>query len=525
MRLDKAGFTGRTVQEILQESPNISSHQRSRVKSSTLQQWLRSNAPTGHAYRVAVMPAVYSWSLFPALWRHVSQKFASGVLLDLPDEVADFLRGMGIEMAGFQHKVHLPITSSLVAQTAKTRADTQGFAVAPPSGVGLISELPSGAPEVALVPQEPALSPDEHIISLQSQLEEAYREIRNLSKKLRRRDNHALRMAGIMSDAVSDVVPEDFRVNAVDIADCAAVGGDEYTLVVCLSDLHIGASIDNQLDFYDYGEAKKYLDNYAARVVQYILLESKVRKITEVALCILGDCIEGDGIYPTQSYEVLEGAADQAKVAVQYIWEFIESIRTNFKRLPIRVYCVSGNHGRQSKEAHLNSNWDRAVYNTLEMMYNNPGPDVLVTFSLSTGLGLYECIGNVPCYLVHGKMRRLKSQFGLPHYGIYRLLGSLNTGFPRIFKDYMAAPMALLLFGHFHMPQHTVNGKIHAYGVPSILGVSDLVANEVYTPTMRGQLMLLINSTRREVSAAVDVTLEDHVQFARRQTSISDVVI
>lgn len=114
-----------------------------------------------------------------------------------------------------------------------------------------------------------------------------------------------------------------------------------HALLVVLSDLHIGASVD--VDGYAYNEeiAKNKLDEYRKRVVEY----AKIAKPGVVYVENIGDSIEGAYMRNNQSYEITMKLSDQIKTAVKLISEFVVGLQ---QELGIEVYYtgIMGNHDR-----------------------------------------------------------------------------------------------------------------------------------------------------------------------------------
>ena len=115
----------------------------------------------------------------------------------------------------------------------------------------------------------------------------------------------------------------------------------QHALLVVLSDLHIGASVD--VDGYTYNEdiAKQKLEQYRDRVVEY----AKMAKPGVIYVENIGDSIEGAYMRSNQSYEITMKLSDQIKTAVKLISEFVVGLQ---QELGIEVYYtgIMGNHDR-----------------------------------------------------------------------------------------------------------------------------------------------------------------------------------
>lgn len=108
------------------------------------------------------------------------------------------------------------------------------------------------------------------------------------------------------------------------------------------------------------------------------LLRDHLRKntIDEFWLLLLGDLVDGSGIYPGQIInQDLTCFHNQVALVAASYWDIITAIR-NYG-LPVHVRGVRGNHGRQGKDAPADNNFDYAVYQLLYLWaYTTNGVDV-----------------------------------------------------------------------------------------------------------------------------------------------------
>ncbi|GAF67849.1 unnamed protein product, partial [marine sediment metagenome] len=93
----------------------------------------------------------------------------------------------------------------------------------------------------------------------------------------------------------------------------------------------------------------------------------KGHKIDEIALAVVGDTVEGEDIYPTQASHVLCSTIDQVMACAEALWELLVLLRKLFK-VPVRVICVPGNHGRAGKTVSEKTNWDNVVYHSIRLL-------------------------------------------------------------------------------------------------------------------------------------------------------------
>lgn len=111
------------------------------------------------------------------------------------------------------------------------------------------------------------------------------------------------------------------------------------TLLVIVSDLHIGLDISNQCATFNSDIAAKYMSQYAQKVVE----AAEIYNAKDCVVCLAGDLVAGV-IWNSIRAESRERFAEQIKLASEIIAKFLFYISNSFKT--ISVYGVSGNHAR-----------------------------------------------------------------------------------------------------------------------------------------------------------------------------------
>ena len=116
-------------------------------------------------------------------------------------------------------------------------------------------------------------------------------------------------------------------------------------LIVCLSDLHLGAENYSCFGTYNTEIAKRKLDAYFDKIVEI----GKMHCSENVYVCLLGDLINGV-IRQSVQLSNRENFIDQVKLASEMISSFCADLALHFTN--VFVTGVSGNHSRilQNKE-------------------------------------------------------------------------------------------------------------------------------------------------------------------------------
>lgn len=132
--------------------------------------------------------------------------------------------------------------------------------------------------------------------------------------------------------------------------------GDGASLCILLSDTHFGKLTKH----FNMHEANKRIMSIPDKIV-----ELGIRDLDEVVIMLGGDMIEGEDIYATQSHHIEDSAIKQVMAAVDSFWNLGVKLSKQFPGLKVRYVTVPGNHGRVSKTAAEETNWDNIIYQML----------------------------------------------------------------------------------------------------------------------------------------------------------------
>ena len=147
------------------------------------------------------------------------------------------------------------------------------------------------------------------------------------------------------------------------------VGNDFESLVVVLSDLHVGKTITNcdGEQIYNIPISVDRIHQIGDSILRVISHAQKGANIDEIVVCMVGDMCEGSGdIYKTQSHSLDDHVAGQVKAATRSLWSLIVKLSNIDGIKKVRVVTCRGNHGRMSDFAHEDSNIDNLLYDNLQ---------------------------------------------------------------------------------------------------------------------------------------------------------------
>jgi len=133
-----------------------------------------------------------------------------------------------------------------------------------------------------------------------------------------------------------------------------SVSETDTEMIACLSDMHIGAKVDTDINNYNYGIAIGRLSDYAHRIIK----ESRIHNISTVHVVNLGDVIEHSGMRFAQAFDVEFPFSEQIVKASDIIIKFlIFLVRAG---LNVSYAGIAGNHDRIA-DKDKNINGDHAV--------------------------------------------------------------------------------------------------------------------------------------------------------------------
>lgn len=263
-------------------------------------------------------------------------------------------------------------------------------------------------------------------------------------------------------------------------------GQDEATIVACLSDVHIGATVlPNQvqgLNEYNMHIARLRVDQFFRKIARLTDKERQDVVIKELVLFLGGDIIDGALHLDTIMSNDISEPMKQAVLAQDLIESGLKFLEDKFER--ITIVCKDGNHGRVTQRVHHSSR----TGNSLEwyMYYNLAARMPQFNWLIEEGLHTYLTL-----YAGHPGQRTLRFHHGdtISFGGVNGFYTYLNR---RRYQWNIAKQADIDVLGHLHCLTMTkrfvVNGSVVGYNPFAIsLGAE-------YEPAM--QALFLIDKKR-----------------------------
>jgi len=210
------------------------------------------------------------------------------------------------------------------------------------------------------------------------------------------------------------------------------VSGDPEQAILQLSDWHFGKKNPS----YNMEIARGRFDMVVDKVMSISSLHRKAYPVDVLHIFMIGDMVDGSSIYPTQAHHIEANAVRQVFDNVEHIAGRLCDLATFYERVDIN--CVRGNHGRVSKFAHENENWDIVFYLALKAATANI-PNI--RWDISDDWYLLVPVENTNFLLMHGD--QIKMHMNIPWYGMTQRVSRLAT--TKQLSDFHA-----LCTGHFH---------------------------------------------------------------------------
>jgi predicted phosphodiesterase len=238
------------------------------------------------------------------------------------------------------------------------------------------------------------------------------------------------------------------------------LSSDSETAVFEISDTHFGKEIKDQNGnvIYNTKIATQRLYNVFANGLKLIKRVNHTSSIEELIIVLNGDIIDGDSIYPTQQAHIECSPPEQMAAFAKAFISVLKLVSPEFKQ--IQIFCVKGNHGRSSRYAAEESNYDLALYMQLEFLLDelrqSTLKNVYFTYSKSDFLNF-----QVRDWNIHAR------HIGPKHASSYGEIGKLSGWQSEYNID-------IMLTGHWHnFANFDVNNSMTVFQNSSLVGGDD----------------------------------------------------
>jgi len=217
--------------------------------------------------------------------------------------------------------------------------------------------------------------------------------------------------------------------------------GHEEEMILHLTDVHIGCYSEEVL--------KEKIDKLFSAVTQITQIHRSAYSIRKLNIFMTGDIVDGDGIFPGQSYE-------QKFYLMQQIFTFgaphmanlLNRLSEHFEE--VEIHCVRGNHGRKDKFTDPQINFDNVFYEVLRMA---TGKNARIKWNITWDWYNYATIQKTTFMLIHGN--QIKTWLNLPFYGLKEKAMRWKGSMPQDFR--------YVFMGHYHTNLYFEWNNFEAY--------------------------------------------------------------
>lgn len=178
---------------------------------------------------------------------------------------------------------------------------------------------------------------------------------------------------------------------------------DQEIAIAVLSDWQLAKVTPD----YNSSVCEERIERYAEKVIQLTNIQRADHPVNEIHIWCLGDIVEGELIFPGQSFLVDGGLYRQVTVdGPRIMRKFINKMLENFEK--VVFVGVIGNHGaiggRSRRDHDPETNADRMLYRIVQLMYEN---EKRISFNIPDGRGdrnwyAIDTVGNYKSLLIHG---------------------------------------------------------------------------------------------------------------------------
>jgi len=281
-------------------------------------------------------------------------------------------------------------------------------------------------------------------------------QVADLRARLKRSEaaNRKLRNgAGLLLEHITDVITSHpVEIHVPDRPEEQGTDLDELWPVVHFTDLQLGAVRPGNGDGengYDTVIAQDRCRTMGERIRRIIDIQKQGgHAIRRGTLCVGGDMVEGETIFPGQRWEIDSPVFDQAcvvgpRILVEMILCMLEVVDV------LDVVCVPGNHGRPGHFKagnHPRSNFDMVLYHTAKVLVeSNPELASRVNFRMAEEFFIVTRVFRWGVMMIHGDV--IRSQLGTPIYGLRR---NAKSWADLLETPDIAEPWDVMLTGHYH---------------------------------------------------------------------------
>lgn len=276
-------------------------------------------------------------------------------------------------------------------------------------------------------------------ISSDTELRIAYTKLVQEYEKIKNKKDD---LAGAVYRAVTDIMSDTPPKPPVAAPKKDRRSSNEEVAVAVISDWQLAKVTPD----YDSPTCERRIQQFANKIVDLTNIQRADHPVKKIHVWALGDIVEGELIFPGQSFLIDGGLYRQVTVdGPRILKDFLNTLLENFEE--VHFTGVIGNHGaiggRGRRDHDPETNADRMLYRIMSLIFEN---EPRITFDIPDGRGekhwyAIDRIGNYSSLLLHGdQFSGLSAMYSFQKKVYGWKIGALGEDFDDVYS------------GHWHTP-------------------------------------------------------------------------
>jgi hypothetical protein len=180
----------------------------------------------------------------------------------------------------------------------------------------------------------------------------------------------------LVRNVLSEIAEQGKKLKPLTLGKSQTQSKNGESLCMLFSDWHFGKLIKTRSGKHIFDTQiaiNRVVNEIPNQLENFVSNRASSKNIEEIVILFAGDIVDNDIIYPGHRLNIDNGVAVQFRDAINAIHLFLKKVRLIAdkhigKNIPIRIECLTGNHGRAGKDSETPlCSWDTAAYAALDL--------------------------------------------------------------------------------------------------------------------------------------------------------------